>query len=215
MNDALLKLATSFLLGGLVSLVTITNPLSKIPMYVALTTEMAAATALHEARRACLYAFAIMAGALFAGVAVLHTFGISYGALRIAGGITVALLGHRMLFSPADAIAPNDGRHSIAFFPLAMPGIAGPGAIATVIGISTEIAELASGAMRAMAYAATVASIAVTCVVMWSTLRSARWISRRLGDEGVNVVTRMTGFLLVCIGVQFVGSGVRTFMAGA
>lgn len=215
MNDALLKLATSFLLGGLVSLLTITNPLSKIPMYVALTTEMAGAAALIEARRACVYAFVIMAGALFAGVAVLHTFGISYGALRIAGGITVALLGYRMLFSPADAIAPGDSRHSIAFFPLAMPGIAGPGAIATVIGISTEIAELASGAMRAMAYAATVASIAVTCIVMWSTLRSARWISRRLGEEGVNVVTRMTGFLLVCIGVQFVGSGVRTFMAGA
>jgi multiple antibiotic resistance protein len=60
-----------------------------------------------------------------------------------------------------------------------------------------------------------VAGIAVTCLTIWLVLRSARWASRWLGREGVNVVSRLTGFLLVCIGVQFVGSGVRTFMAGA
>ena len=214
MDDPLLKLATTFLLGGFVSLLTMTNPLSKIPMYLALTSEMTTATARDEARRSCIYSFAIMVSALFAGVAILHTFGISYGALRIAGGITVALLGHRMLFGTVDAIVAQPSRHGIAFFPLALPGIAGPGTIATVIGVSTEIAELASGPMRAAAYGATVVSVALTCLVMWTTLRSARLVSRCLGDEGINVVTRLTGFLLVCIGVQFVGSGVRTFMAG-
>ena len=64
------------------------------------------------------------------------------------------------------------------------------------------------------AYVATVASIAATCLLIWLVLRSARWVSRRLGSEGINVITRLTGFLLICIGVQFVASGVRSFVAG-
>lgn len=68
---------------------------------------------------------------------------------------------------------------------------------------------------RLVAYSATVASIAATCLLIWLVLRSARWVSRHLGSEGINVVARLTGFLLVCIGVQFVGSGIRSFMAGA
>ena len=151
---------------------------------------------------------------LFAGVFILEAFGISFGALRIAGGLTVALIGYRMLFGSNDSPLVG-GNGSFAFFPLAMPGIAGPGALATVIGISSEIAELSGNMRRLVAYSATVASIAATCLLVWMVLRSARWVSRRLGDEGINVVARLTGFLLICIGVQFVGSGIRTFMAGA
>ena len=125
-----------------------------------------------------------------------------------------AQLGEQALIFPSDA-ALVGGSGSFAFFPLAMPGIAGPGALATVIGISSEIAELTGGMQRLTAYAATVASIAATCLLIWLVLRSARWVSRRLGAEGINVVARLTGFLLICIGVQFVGSGIRSFMAGA
>lgn len=58
-------------------------------------------------------------------------------------------------------------------------------------------------------------SIALTCFVLCGVLYSARWVSRLLGDEGINVVARLTGFLLICIGIQFIGSGVRSFAAGA
>jgi multiple antibiotic resistance protein len=216
MEQGLLKLVATFFLGGFVGLATITNPLSKIPLFLSLASGMNEQRSRHEAKRACLYALALLSAFLFAGVAVLETFGISYGALRIAGGITVALIGHRMLFGTVDTLAAGAARgESIAFFPLAMPGIAGPGAIATVIGISTEIAELPSGAVRATAYAATVMSIIATCVVMLGVFLSARLVSRWLGGEGINVISRLTGFLLVCIGVQFVASGVRSFIAGA
>jgi multiple antibiotic resistance protein len=218
-DGALLKLATSYLLGGLLGLVTITNPLSKIPLFVSLASDLDEVAARREASRACLYAIALLAACLFAGVAVLETFGISYGALRVAGGLTVAVIGYRMLFGTADSLfarpAASSALTGFAFFPLAMPGIAGPGAIATVIGISTEIAELPGGALRATAYAATVVSILVTCLMMYAIFRSARPVSRWLGGEGINVVTRLTGFLLVCIGVQFIGSGIRSFVAGA
>lgn len=213
MEDTLNRLAVSFFLGGLVSLITITNPLSKIPVFLSLTAEFDTAAAHQEARRACFYGFLLLAGGLFAGVFILEAFGISFGALRIAGGLTVALIGYRMLFGTGDA-ALAGGSASFAFFPLAMPGIAGPGALATVIGISSEIAELSGGMRRLIAYGATVASIAVTCLLIWLVLRSARWVSRHLGSEGINVVTRLTGFLLICIGVQFVASGIRSFVAG-
>jgi multiple antibiotic resistance protein len=213
MEDGLSRLLVSFFLGGLVSLATITNPLSKIPVFLTLSTGLDAGRASQEARRACFYGFLLLAGGLFAGVFILEAFGISFGALRIAGGLIVGLIGHRMLFGNGDAAQiPSTG--SFAFFPLAMPGIAGPGALATVIGISSEIAELSGGVQRLLAYVATVASIAATCLLIWLVLRSARWVSRRLGAEGINVTTRLTGFLLVCIGVQFVGSGIRSFMAG-
>lgn len=214
MDESFNRLLVSFFLGGLISLATITNPLSKIPVFLTLTADLEAGAASQEARRACFYGFLLLTGGLFAGVFILEAFGISFGALRIAGGLTVALIGYRMLFGTTDT-ALVGGSGSFAFFPLAMPGIAGPGALATVIGISSEIAELAGGIRRLLAYVATVAAIAATCLIIWLVLRSARWVSRRLGSEGINVVARLTGFLLICIGVQFVGSGIRSFMAGA
>jgi len=184
------KIVVVYFLGGLVSLLTITNPVSKIPLFLALAGDMDRAKRNDQARKACLYALAILAVSLFAGVLVLETFGISYGAL------------------------PHAAHRDIAFFPLAMPGISGPGAIATVIGIATEIAELKTRGERALAYAATVGSIIVTCAVIWLTLHSAHYVSRLIGQDGMNAATRMMGFLLICVGVQFVGSGIRTFMAG-
>ena len=87
--------------------------------------------------------------------------------------------------------------------------------IAVVIGISTEIAELKLGIREAAAYFATVASILLTCLFIWFTLRFAQHFSRWIGREGMDALNRLMGFMMVCIGVQFVGSGVRTFMLGA
>lgn len=209
------KTFVSFLLGGLVSLLTITNPLSKIPLFLGLTADMDDAMRRRQARQASIYAFAILAVSLFGGVFILRGFGISYGALRIAGGLTIAIVGYRMLFQSPDTRPVGGAPRNIAFFPLALPAISGPGSIAVVIGISTEIAELEGAAERALAYGATTLSLLATCVVVWLTLRSARLASRLIGAEGMDALSRLMGFLLICIGVQFIGSGVRTFIAGS
>jgi multiple antibiotic resistance protein len=204
-----------FFLGGLVGLLSISNPLSKIPLFVSLTGEMSERERRVTARTACLYGFAILAFTLFFGVFILEAFGISFGALRIAGGLTIALLGYRMLFGYGYVgLTSKGGQRNIAVFPLALPAISGPGAIAVVIGISTEIAELKTAVNQVVAYAGAVASILVTCVSIWLTLRSARFISKVTGPDAMEATTRLMGFLLVCIGVQFVASGVRTFIAG-
>ena len=211
-----IKTFISFFFGSLISMVMITNPLSKIPLFLSLTVKMDEVKRRHQARKACIYAFVILTISLFGGVFILQGFGISYGALRIAGGLTIALIGYRMLFSSSDIhLIDEQGRQEIAFFPLALPSISGPGSIAVVIGISTEIAEMRRGLQEALAYTATVASILLTCIIIWLTLRSAQMVSKLIGQEGLDALTRLMGFLLVCIGVQFVGSGVRTFMLGA
>ncbi|OHX13513.1 MarC family NAAT transporter [Chromobacterium sphagni] len=211
-------LSLQFLFGGLLSLITITNPLSKIPLFITLTREMSVSGRDSQARRACVFAAAIMVVSLLAGNLIMAAFGISYGALRIAGGFVVAVLGYRMLFlsqDPGQTPKQSGEREDYAFFPLAMPGISGPGTIAVVIGISTEIAELATLPAKALAFAMTFSAIGLTCVGMWLTLKSSLLISERLGRGGREVMTRLMGFLLICIGVQFVGSGIRTFMAGS
>lgn len=204
-----------YFLGGLVSLMSISNPLSKIPLFVSLTEDMPRRDRSAVARKACLYGFALLVFTLFFGVFILEAFGISYGALRIAGGLTVAVLGYRMLFGYGYiGLTAKGGQGNIAVFPLALPAICGPGAIAVVIGISTEIAELKTAALKAMAYGATATSMLLTCIAIWLTFRSARLLSKAMGPDAMEAITRIMGFLLVCIGVQFVASGVRTFIAG-
>ncbi|HEX9684930.1 MAG TPA: MarC family NAAT transporter [Burkholderiales bacterium] len=204
-----------FFLGGLVGLMSISNPLSKIPLFVSLTHDLPPRERAAIARKACFYGFALLLFTLFFGVLVLEAFGISYGSLRIAGGLTVALLGYRMLFGYGYVgLTAKGGARNVAVFPLALPAICGPGAIAVVIGISTEIAELGTAGLKAVAYGATVASMLLTCIAIWLTFRSARFLSKVMGPDAMEAITRIMGFLLVCIGVQFVASGIRTFIAG-
>lgn len=206
----------SFFLGSFVSLITIINPPSAIPLFTSLSAHLDDAETEKLARRGALYAFAILTVSLVAGSLILNTFGISYGALRIAGGIVVALLGHSMLFGREQVRSGPaiEQPHNPAFFPLALPGLSGPGTIAVVIGISTEIRELGGWGGVAIAGAGTVAAMAATCLLIWLTLRSARQISNRLGRSGIEAMTRLMGFLLICIGVQFIASGIRTFVSG-
>jgi multiple antibiotic resistance protein len=207
-----------FLFGGVISLVTITNPLSKIPLFATLTQGMSDTRRRSQAKWACLYACMIMLVSLLAGNLILAVFGISYGALRIAGGFVVAVLGYRMLFLSQDpGMAPSPGvpRQDYAFFPLAMPGISGPGTIAVVIGFSTEIAEISTIYAKIIAFLMMFSAIFLTSFSMWLVLRFSASLSQRMGRSGTEVMTRLLGFLLICVGVQFVGSGIRSFMAGS
>ena len=207
-----------YFLGALVSLLVITNPPSKIPLFVSLTQGMSPERQRQQANMAGVYAAAIMLVSLIGGNVLLAFFGISYGAMRIAGGLVVAVIGYQMLFggnSPNKAPIVRRDKDDYAFFPIAMPGIAGPGTIAVVIGFSTEIAELTDYVAMAGAFAWTALAICATAGVSWFVMRYSDVITKRLGPSGTLVLGKLMGFLLICIGVQFVGSGIRTFMAGS
>ena len=215
MTSELLGVFVTFFLGGLLGLVTIINPPATLPFFTALTRDLDDRQARAMARRACLYCFLIVVVSLFAGGLILTAFGISYGALRVAGGIVLGMLGHGMLYGRGDAVESmsHSNHQNPAFFPLALPGITGPGTIAVVIGLSTEIRELDVLAKEATAYIAVVAATVAVCLLEWALLHSARVISKRMGAAGIEVLTRLMGFLLICIGVQFIASGIRTLVS--
>lgn len=207
-----------YFFGALVSLIVITNPPTKIPLFVSLTVGMTREQRHQQANWAAIYSFLVMLVSLIAGNLLLTFFGISYSAMRIAGGLVVAMIGYQMLFggqSPNNAPMVRRNKEDYSFFPIAMPGIAGPGTIAVVIGFSTEIAEISTKTEMVSAFVMTALAIAVTSFIAWLTLRSSEYCSEHLGPSGMAVLGKLMGFILICIGVQFVGSGIKSFITTA
>jgi multiple antibiotic resistance protein len=190
-------------LATFAGLLPIVNPWSTAVVFLALTVRLSDEDRQRQATLASLYALGVLWVFLFAGALIMNFFGISIPALRIAGGLIVARVGFSML-SPAETEetpgAPPP-RAEIAFTPLAVPMLSGPGSIAVTIG-------MAAGAESITDHLAIAAGIALVIAISWATLRGARAVKRLLGDQGIDALTRIMGFLLVCIGVQFVGMGV-------
>lgn len=190
---------------------------SKIPLFMSLAAGMTHEQRKQQANLAAIYSFAVMFVSLIGGNLILSFFGISFGAMRIAGGFVIAIIGTQMLFGgqgPNNAPAVQRGKEDYSFFPLAMPGIAGPGTIAVVIGYSTKIAEAPELTSMAETFFLTTLAILVTSIIAWVTLRSSEYCASRMGPSGMAVFSKLIGFFLICIGVQFMGSGARAFIAG-
>jgi multiple antibiotic resistance protein len=189
-------------------LLPIVNPFSTAAVFLALTGRHSEAERRRQLRLACLYAMATLLVFLVAGALIMEFFGISIPALRLAGGLIVARVGFSML-SPPDPAAEAEGAatgRDIAFTPLAMPMLSGPGSIAVTI-------SMAAGAETIWEDVAIAVGIVLVIAVSWGILGAARRVKRLLGDQGIDVLTRLMGFILVCIGVQFVGMAVIEFAA--
>ena len=190
------------------ALIPIANPFSTAPIFVTLTAGLSQEERRHTAARACAYMALLLLAFLLTGALILQFFGISLQALRVAGGLVIAYIGFRMLF-PADpseeAVDSSavDAR-SIAFMPLALPMLSGPGSISVVISMATEVAKLETIVDRTIGYAVVGIGIVLSAVLCWLVLYSAGAVVRFLGDTGINALTSLMGFLLVCIGCQFV-----------
>jgi multiple antibiotic resistance protein len=174
----------------------------------------------HEAKarlagRVGLYSLLVMVTALWGGAYVLNFFGISLGALRIAGGAVVALRAWDLLMSPeqqeqrktAQAGAALDEAEGIAFFPLTMPFTTGPGTISVAIALGAERPASGQG-LLAFFLGVTAAALAVALLV-WLSYRSADRLVSWLGAPARRIISRMSAFLLLCIGVQVMLNGVE------
>jgi multiple antibiotic resistance protein len=190
-----------------VALFVVIDPIGLAPLFVALTQGMTVRQRRIVGLRACLVAVAILTLFGLAGEAVLNFLGISMPAFRMAGGILLFLTALDMLFErrtqrrkgTADQDHPNDP----SVFPLAIPLIAGPGAIATMILLTGQ-----DGGGAAHVLLVHVVMLAVIAVVMTLFLLAAP-LERVLGPTGINVVTRLLGMLLAALSVQFVIDGMR------
>ncbi len=99
----------------------------------------------------------------------------------------------------------------LAFTPLAMPMLSGPGSIAVIIGMAAQISEQESILLRLSGYAVVGLGILITVIICWLVLRSSTKIIKILGPTGIDALTRIMGFILICIGVEFTASGIQGF----
>lgn len=194
------------------ALFSVVNPLGGALIFAEVTEERSHAERRRIAGRVGFYALLVLLCSLWAGSYVLNFFGISLGALRVAGGIIIAAAGWRMLFAAeahhahrAEQAASSADAEDPSFFPLTIPFTAGPGAISVAIALSSE----RPGRQEVLHFFAglSLAGVAVALTV-WIAYRFAAQLTVLLGPTGAHVLGRLIAFLVVCIGVQVASTGV-------
>lgn len=195
-------------LGTLIGLLPIINPLSAGPTFLAITEGDSEERRREQALKGCFYMVAILVSFLVGGGFIMRFFGISIPGLRIAGGILLARIGMDMLRArPVDGDDDSAQRDAarrkvdISFSPLAMPMLSGPGSIAVTLGFT-------SLATDPLDYAAIIAGIVTVALITYAVLRLSGRLVQFIGPVGVNAMTKIMGFLLMSMGVQFIVNGV-------
>ena len=196
-----------------VTLTAVVDPFLAVPFFLALTTERSLPERMRLARVVALTVFVVLAVSVFVGESLLELIGASLAAFRVGGGLVLLLMALAMLNAQAGGVRQSKAEareleegelHGVV--PLAMPLLAGPGAISTAI-IAVERGSLAH-------QAAVVGCIGIVCLVTWLTLRAAHRIAARMGTTGLNVATRILGLLLAAMAVQTMAVGLRQLFPG-
>ena len=196
----------NIVLATLVALLPITNPVSTAALFMSITGERDKQERRQQAFKASVYAFAILIAFLITGTVIMEFFGISIPGLRIAGGVMVIRVAFSMLKADTEQIEPNEKKvakrkDDVSFTPLAMPSLSGPGAIAVTIG-------LAAGTERYIDFTAIILGIFIVVLAAYLTLAAADKILKVLGKMGINALSKIMGFLLLAVGIQFLINGI-------
>jgi multiple antibiotic resistance protein len=196
-------------LGTFIGLLPIINPLSAGPTFLAITAGDSEARRREQARKGCFYMVAILVSFLIGGTFIMNFFGISIPGLRIAGGILLTGIGMDMLLARKAAAKSEDKaereaalkKSDISFSPLAMPMLSGPGSIAVTLGFTSLATDWVD-------YVAIIAGIVCVALLTYVVLRLSSRMVQFIGPVGVNAMTKIMGFLIMCMGVQFVVNGI-------
>jgi len=186
-------------------------------VFVTLTEGQTPAQRNAVARRASTFSFAILSIFFITGSLILNFFQISIDALRIAGGLMILSSAYGMINKQASLNADEESEakikaathDDIAFSPLAMPILSGPGAIAVIIGMTTN----ANG--NWLNYLVILLAILGVSFSSYLVLRISDTMMQRMGPTVVKAFTRIMGFILLCVGVQFIVNGVSPVLARA
>jgi multiple antibiotic resistance protein len=204
-----------FLVSALVTLLVVVDPVGLAPTFLAVTEGLSPKQRRQVALRAALIAAAILFGTALGGDWLLRQLGISLPAFRIAGGLLLFTIAFQMVFgarmereSKSATQAAEEHVPHVAAFPLAIPMMAGPGAITATI----LLAGQAGG--RPLWLAILMGVIVLVVIACWIAFFSATRISRLLGITGNVVLSRLLGVILAALAVQYVVDGVRAVLAG-
>ena len=204
----------SFSLLSLSAIFFVVDPMAVIPVFIAMTRNDSAEKRRAMALRATVAAFGILTAFAVAGTLIFRVFGITLGAFKVAGGILLLLTSIEMLRAeePRTRVTLAEeqegaAKEDVAIFPLAIPLLAGPGAIATVTTLMAKAGRIAFAVP-------VVLSILVTCVVSYLMLRGASGIAKVLGVTGLTVMNRVIGLIIGAIAVQFMFDGLHDAFPG-
>jgi len=207
-------LTADSLLKAFVTILVTIDPPGLAPLFLAVTRGMTRDERRQVSIRATIIAFGVMALFAIAGAVILSAFGITLPAFRVAGGLLLFFIAFEMVFEKrqerkgkiSDAAVTKDQIHDIAAFPLAIPLIAGPGAISATV--------LLAGSFRgALEHTALIAIILVCMILTYIVFILAERIDGLLGRSGLSIMTRLLGVILAALAVQFVADGIKELMA--
>ncbi len=202
---------TDSMINAFTTLLVTVDPPGLAPLFLGLTQGMTRGERKQVAVRGSLIAFAILTVFALFGAGILGALGISMGAFRIAGGLMLFVISFEMIFEKrnerkektTDAAITKDHIHNLAVFPLAIPLIAGPGAISATV--------LIAGTMDGVAGKLQLIGVIAVCLALvFAALILAERLNRFLGVTGRALLTRLLGVLLAALSVQFVVDGVKS-----
>lgn len=203
-------------LFGYSTLISIINPPAGALIFHGMTQWLTARERARLARAIAFNGFVVLVVALFLGARVLGFFGVSLEALRIAGGLAVAVSGWRMLSEDPETAQRKDGKapaaldtapvERMAFFPLTLPLTTGPGSIAASIALAAERRAAGLGDLLVSGIASVLVAASVAATI-WLAYAYSGALVRRLGPQGTLVASKLAAFLLLCIGAQIMLTG--------
>ena len=205
---------TNMLTFTFVSIFSMVNPIGMAPVFLEQTKGQPLPRRHALAYKVAVNGVLLLVITLFIGPYILQFFGVSLADIQVAGGIFVFYTAWQMLTPPGshqDETASNDDpSRDIAFFPLTMPITAGAGSIAIALSLSSKIAHV--GGNLVAGYTGAVIGIGLVFVVVALCYRFADLIFARIGTAGTGVITRLTAFLLLAIGVAITWGGLRPLL---
>ena len=195
----------------------IVNPLESAPFFLGLTAGLPAAERRLLARKAAVNGFALLLGSMALGPWLLEFFGLELPVVRIAGGLVVTALGWKLLSDESwsehtgPGVQGTPGRQIGSFYPLTMPLTVGPGSMSVAITIGSRkpaglppLSQLAEHALGALL------GVIAIGLSIYLAYRFAETIGRLLGATGLEVLVRLSAFILMCIGIEIIWNGYST-----
>ncbi|MFH1400310.1 MAG: NAAT family transporter [Nanoarchaeota archaeon] len=201
----------TFFLTAFSALFTIMNPFSAASIYLGITRGDTRKQRFVMARKACVLSAIILICFALIGTYILKFFGITIPAFRIAGGILIGALGYSMMRTKRERLRPGteteeaEEKDDVSVIPLAIPLLAGPGAMTTTIVLSSQNPGFFGVGTLLLA-------ILVVCIISYFVISRADTLSKHLSQTGQNIIERVMGLIVMVVGVQFIIDGMSGVM---
>ncbi len=191
-----------------IAILAISNPVGAAPVFLSLVGNVESPKLRNAALKVSFYVFLILCTATLAGSGLLKIFGISLSAFQAGGGLIILLMGLEMMKGQPTHVQHEklqDDENDELLVPLAMPLIAGPGAIATIM-------TLTASNQNVMGHISVLLAVMLEAILLFISLSASAWLVERVSQRGQRIFLRFMGFILVAMGAQMALTGIKSFL---